>query len=453
MLGKKNSSGQLDAFRSRLDQMLNMNHELVQLSKEVDWEWIESELSGYYSKEGRPSVPVRTMVGMLLLKQVFSESDESVIERWVENPYWQYFTGEEYFQHKPPFNPTDFVHFRKRVGEEGMEKVFSLTVKMHEGSESEGQVQIDTTVQEKNITFPTDQKLICRIMEYVRIIAKEEGIKLRQSYVRKEKEYVKQTHNGHLPSRKKKAKKARKKLKNICGRLLRDLERKMPEERMGVYEEYIELYWYVWNQKRTDKNKIYSLHEPQVNCISKGKSHKKYEFGSKVAVVRNSESGVITGMKSFVENVYDGHALEPALEQCERIRKAIGGSRPKEAVVDRGCKGKKEIEGTKISIPGKAKKGQSNYQKNKLRKKFRARAGIEPVIGHLKHDHRMLRNYLSGSMGDAINALLAGSAFNVKMRLNQIKEKLKTIFVSILRTKFYPWSAKVEITISQKMAF
>lgn len=334
------------------------------------------------------------MVGMLLLKQVYSESDESVIEKWVENPYWQYFTGEEYFQHKPPFDPSDFVHFRKRVGEEGMEKVLGLTVKMHKGSESEHQVQIDTTVQEKNITFPTDLKLLCRIMDYDRKIAQEEGIKLRQSYTRKEKKYIKQTHNGNLPSRREKAKKARKKLKNICGRLLRDLERKMPEERMEVYEEYFEMYWYVWNQERGDTNRIYSLHEPQVYCISKGKSHKKYKYGCKVAVVRNSKSGVITGMKSFTENVYDGHALQPALEQCERIRKAIGGQRPKEAVVDRGCKGEKEIQGTRISIPGKAKKDQTNYEKNKLRKKFRARAGIEPVIGHLKHDPRMLRNYL-----------------------------------------------------------
>lgn len=445
MLGKKSPSGQLDMFKSRLDQILNMKHELIQLSREVDWEWIESELSVYYSNEGRPSVPVRTMVGLLLLKQLYSESDESVVERWVENPYWQYFTGEEYFQHKPPFDPSDFVHFRYRVGEEGMEKVLGLTIKLHKGSESEKQVQIDTTVQEKNITYPTDQKLQCRIMEYVRIIAKEEGIKLRQSYTRKEKKYIKQTHNGHLPSRKKQAEKAKKKIKAICGRLLRDLERKMPEERKEFYEEYFAMYWYVWNQKQADKNKIYALHEPQVYCISKGKSHKKFEFGCKIAVVRNSKTGVITGMKSFTENVYDGHALQPALEQCERIRKAIGGCRPVEAVVDRGCKGEKEIKGTQISIPGKPKKDQTNYQKNKMRKKFRARAAIEPVIGHLKHDHRMLRNYLSGDLGDAVNALLAGSALNVKMRLNQLKKELKDIFVSIFKTINYRWFRNLKI--------
>lgn len=421
MLGKKSNIPQGDLFRSRLDQIISPNHELAILAGQIDWEWIEQELSIHYSAQGRPSVPIRTMVGMLLLKQLYNQSDESVLQRWIENPYWQFFTGETYFQHQPPFDPTDFVYFRKRVGEQGMEKVLSLTVKLHQGAESETVVQIDTTVQEKNITFPTDTKLQKRIIEYLWWIADQAGIKLRQSYRRVLKRLRLQMHNGHHPRRRKKANKARKKMKTICGRLLRDVRRKLSTSDLSYYQPWLDLYQRVLNQKRTDKNKIYSLHEPEVYCIAKGKAHKKYEFGCKVAVVRNEKSGVITGMKSFATNIYDGHALAPALEQCQRIRQDAGGVRPSVAVVDRGCKGRKKIAGTEILIPSSQKSKNTRYQQRKLRAHFRARAGIEPVIGHLKSDHRLLRNFLSGSMGDAINALLAGAAFNLKKKLNELR--------------------------------
>lgn len=428
MLGKRGPQNQEDLFRSRLDQIISPNHELVILAAEVDWNWIEQELNGYYSEEGRPSVPVRTMVGMLLLKQLYNQSDESVLERWIENPYWQYFTGETYFQHKPPFDPTDFVYFRKRVGEKGMEKVLALTVKLHPGSEDEPVVQIDTTVQEKNITYPTDSKLQRRIIEYLWWLAEAEGIQLRQSYKFVLKELRMQMHNGHHPRRRKQARKAANKIKTICGRLLRDVERKLDEAKRAHYQPWLELYRQVLNQKQNDTNKIYSLHEPQVCCIAKGKAHKKYEFGNKVAICRAAKSGVIVGMKSFEENIYDGHALEPALDQAQRIREQAGGNRPQIAVVDRGCQGRKQIAGTDILIPGRRTKAQSLYEGRKLKALFRGRAGIEPVIGHLKHDHRMLRNFLSGALGDAVNSLLAGAAFNLKKRINQLKELLKSIF-------------------------
>lgn len=422
MLGKKSDIPQGDLFRSRLDQIISPNHELAILAGQIDWEWIETELSIYYSDQGRPSVPIRTMVGMLLLKQLYNQSDESVLQGWIENPYWQFFTGETYFQHQPPFDPTDFVYFRKRVGEQGMEKVLSLTVKLHQGAEVETVVQIDTTVQEKNITFPTDTKLQKRIIEYLWWIADQAQIKLRQSYRRVLKRLRLQMHNGHHPRRKKKANKARKKMKTICGRLLRDVRRKLSASDLAYYQPWLDLYQRVLNQKRTDKNKIYSLHEPEVYCIAKGKAHKKYESGCKVAIVRNEKRGVITGMKSFATNIYDGHTLEPALTQCQRIRQDAGGARPSIAVVDRGCKGRKKIEGTQILIPSSEKSKNTPYQQRRLRKHFRARAGIEPVIGHLKSDHRMLGIFLSGSLGDAINALLAGAAFNLKKKLNQLRK-------------------------------
>jgi IS5 family transposase len=427
MVGKKNK-GIGDLFRSNLNQILNQNHSLIILSKEIDWSWIEKEMNGYYSDIGRPSVPIRTMVGLLLLKQLYNQSDESVIDRWVENPYWQYFTGEQYFQHRPPFNPTDFVHFRKRVGEQGMEKILALTVKVHDGAKGEEEVQIDTTVQEKNITFPTDMKLQRRVMQYLRLIAQWEEISLRQSYIRVEKKLIRQTHNGNHPRNKKRASKARKTFKTIAGRLLRDVSRKLSKKQLEHYRCYLALYEEVIHQKRSDKNKIYSLHEPQVQCISKGKAHKKYEFGNKVSIVRGSESGVVLAVKSFATNIYDGHALEESINQCTRIMQMIEGEQPKRAVVDRGCRGRKEINGTAILIPSVPKATDTAYQKRKKRKKFRARAAIEPVIGHLKYDHRMLRNYLSGTLGDIINAMAAGCAFNLKKRLNQIKIEVKSSF-------------------------
>lgn len=438
MLGKRKKKNQIELFRSRLDNMISTRHELVVLSGEIDWNWIEKELSTFYSDQGRPSVPIRTIVGMLLLKQLFNESDESVLHRWIENPYWQYFTGETYFQHQAPFDPTDFVYFRKRIGKQGMEKVLSLTVKLHPGSEKEKIVEVDTTVQEKNITYPTDAKLQEKIMDYLRWIAEMESLPLRQSYRFVQKKLRLQMHNGHHPKRRKQANKARRKLKTICGRLLRDVERKLHPKQLEHYRGWLNLYKQVLHQKRNDKQKIYSLHELEVACIAKGKAHKKYEFGCKVAVARTGKSGVIVGMTSFNQNIYDGHTLGETLAQCERIRKDIGGNRPKVAVADRGFRGKKEVDSTTILTPNRGNNNQTQYQKRKLRKLFRSRAGIEAVIGHLKHDHRMLRNYLSGVSGDAVNALLAGAAFNLKKRLNQIKKSFWNIIYSILKSLYIP---------------
>jgi len=425
MLGKTTHTDQLDIFRSQLKQLLAPSHELVQLAEEVDWPWIEESLKDYYSEVGRPSVPIRCIVGMLLLKHMFNESDESLVERWVENPYWQYFTGEQFFQHEKPFDASDFPKFRHRIGEQGMEKILSLSVKLHPGAEKEAEVQVDTTVQEKAITFPTDTKLCKKIIEKCRKIANMEGVILRQSYRRKLKELMLAQRNSQHPKRKKQARAAQRKIKTIAGRLVRELERKLPGSVHEWYEEQLALFKRVLAQQRYDKNKIYSLHAPEVCCIAKGKEHKPYEFGSKVAVVRCAKSGVIVGMNNFNNNIYDGHSLTPALAQAERVRVATGGNRPRIATVDRGCKGKKHIDGTKICIPAVPVKQASAYQKRKAREQFRRRAGIEPVISHLKHDHRMIRNFLRGILGDAINALLAACAFNVKKRYNQIRKILK----------------------------
>lgn len=433
--------GQTDIFRMRLDQMVNLKHELIILSEELDWKWIEGELSGYYSDEGRPAIPVRTMVGMLLLKSLYNQSDESVIERWVENPYWQYFTGEEFFQHKAPFDPSDFVHFRKRVGESGMEKVLSLTVRLHNASAQEEEVMVDTTVQEKNITFPTDSKMAFKIIRYCWGYAKAERIKLRQSYRFVVKDLRLRMHNPNHPRRKKLAIKAQRKIRGIAARLIRDLRRKLSEEALAYYGASLDLFQQVLDQNRTTTNKRYSLHEPDVWCIAKGKAHKKYEFGCKVSVTRAVKSGVIVGMKSFKGNPYDGDTLIEALDQVERVRKDAGGNRPKIAVTDRGYRGRLEVGTTRIMSPDKGKKGQTAQEKRKQQKRFRNRAGIEPVIGHLKDDHRMRRNFLARALGDAVNCMLAGSAFNLKMRLNMIRASFWAFFRQICAL----WMAQARI--------
>jgi IS5 family transposase len=408
-----------------------MNHELIILSEQIDWPGIEQQLSPLYSEIGRPSVPSRKMVGLLMLKRMFNQSDESVIDRWIENPYWQYFTGEQYFQKRKPFDPSEFVHFRKRVGEEGLESLLAFTVKLHDKAEKEKEVQVDTTVQEKNITYPTDSKLAMKIIKRCWAISKEQGTKQRQSYKRIVKQLMKDQYNGGHPKRAKKARKARKKLRTLAGRLIRELERELSCEGLEKYQEALALYARVINQKRGDKNKIYSLHETEVSCIAKGKAHKKYEFGSKVAIVRGAQTGVITGAKSFKGNPHDSKTLQGALSQSTKVRVQAGGCSPRTAITDRGFRGVKQVEGVKIEIPTNGH-GATKYQKAKNRKRFRSRAGIEPVIGHIKHDHRMLRNFLKGVGGDINNALLAAVGYNLKKKLNEIRTLIDIIFKNLL---------------------
>jgi IS5 family transposase len=411
-----------DLFRSRLTSMIDTTHALVTLGDSLNWSWIEEELSGYYADKGRPSVPVRTMVGLLLLKQMYNESDESVLDRWVENPYWQYFTGETYFQKKKPFDPTDFVLFRKRIGEQGMEKVLGFTVQCHADAAQEEVLQMDTTVQEKNITYPTDQKLASRMLTYLRKMATWTGVKLKQTYWKEERQLRRlatartQTRAG---GRKRAA--AIKRLKTIAGRVIREMERKLNSKQLAHYQEYLNFFKEVLAQKRADKNKVYSLHEPAVSCIAKGKAHKKYEFGAKCSVARTANKGVITAMKCFEGNPYDGDTIEATLKQHQRVVAAVGGGLPQKVIYDRGGRGRPEILGVQVLTPGRTNRHQSVQEQNKLKKFFRERSAIEATIGHLKQEYGLDRNYLSGVLGDAVNALLSGAAWNLMLKLRQIR--------------------------------
>lgn len=318
---------------------------------------------------------------------------------------------------------SEFVHFRKRLKETGLEFLLSQTVVLHPEAKNEKEVQIDTTVQEKNITFPTDAKLAKKVIDNCTKIAEKEWVTQRQTYRRVSKQHLRDAYFGHHPKRKKKATMARKKLRTIGNRVVRELERKLPEHLQKHYEAEFNNYKKVLSQERKSKDKIYSLHEPQTACIAKGKAHKAYEFGAKVCVVRGRKTGVITSVKRFVGNPHDSKTLEESLAQSERVRKHIGGTRPRIAGTDRGFRGKTDVGGTQILIPNNRKES-SRYKQEVARKRFRARAAIEPTISHLKRNHSLGLNFLKGVAGDINNALLAATGYNLKLRYNQIKEQI-----------------------------
>ena len=435
MIGKTDKTPQLNIFKIPLKDFIDLNHELCLLSKKIDWDKVEEGLSPYYCEDnGRPSIPLRKIVGVILLKRVYNQSDESVVERWSENPYWQYFCGETYFQHKQPFDPTELIKFRQRIGEPGAEKILSLSIDLFEKKEiEEKEVLIDTTVQEKNITFPTDTKLQKKIIEKCRKIAEKEGIVLRQSYKRILKQLMIDQRFRQHPKRRKKANAAARKIKTIAGRVVRDIERKMNDEQLQRYASDLNIFKLKLAEQKNSKNKIYSIHEPHTRCIAKGKESKQYEFGNKTSIVKTRKSGIIVGALAFKDNIYDGDTLEPQLEQVERLTNHL----PKAGIVDRGYRGKNTVLNTKIICPKKLPVSANSYQKQKTRKQFRARAGIEPVIGHIKHDHRMIRNYLSGELGDTLNTLLAAAGFNIKKMLRRLKAEALNYFFRFFKRVFY----------------
>jgi len=421
MIGKSANQNQRDIFRPQLSDFIDPTHELVLLSNKIDWSHFEDSFAPLYSHKGKPSMPIRLMVGSLLLKNIYNLGDETLCDAWAMNPYMQYFCGMAHFQHRFPCDPSDFVHFRKRIGEKGMEKIFFYSVRLHGKDALEKQALSDTTVAENNTTFPTDAKLAKKIIDKCNDIATKENILQRQSYVRVSKQLLRETHNRKHPKRRNKARKADRKLKTIAGRLIRELERSLSEDRALKYKEQLVLFQKILDQKRTDKDKIYSIHKPFTSCIAKGKAHKQYEFGTKVGLITTSKTLIITAIKSFKGNPHDSKTIQPLLEQV----KANLGQQPKELIYDRGGKGKKEIGSTKIITPDyRPLKRDTPYQKRAKRIKFRRRAAIEPVIGHLKTDYRMGQNYLSGPKSPQINAFLAATGWNLKKMMRKLKEEL-----------------------------
>jgi IS5 family transposase len=409
-------------FKSTLKQIINPHHTLVLLADEIPWHEFDKEFKGLYSNTGMPAKPIRLMVGLLILKQLKDLSDDEVVIQWVQNPYFQYFCGESEFKWTSPCNPSDLTHFRNRIGKDRINKILEVSIKLQlQGKTAKKRkglvksVTLDTTAQEKNITYPTDVKLRKKIIDACRKIAKEEGIEMRQSYTRTVKKLMLDQRFAHHPKNKRKAEKAKKRLKTIAGRLVRELERKLPEERMWNYIDQLTIFKRVLSQQKSDKQKIYSLHEPHTACIAKGKVAKKFEFGSKVSVAISKDGNIVLGVVNYTGNPHDSKTVEDTLKQVEKLT----GQRPEEAIVDRGYQARKDINGTRIIKPDILKSTATAYEKRKMRRYFKRRAAIEPIIGHMKNTYRMKRNYLKGVQGDAMNAVLSGAAFNFKSWLNQ----------------------------------
>ena len=413
MLKVTKHTTQLDIFGG-LGDSLDQKHSLYLLANSINWAFFDDSFKEHYSQNmGAPAKPIRLMVSLLILKYVRNLSDESLVEQWAENCYYQYLSGEQTFKPKIPCVPTELVAFRKRIGEAGVELILKESIRINKTDDDQPDnntvVSLDTTVQEKNITYPTDDKLYKKIIKRCWKIADKEAINLRQSYSRviKKLSYTqrfKKKKNGAREARK-----ANKKIQIIAGRLLRDIARKLTLEALGKYLPDLKLYQVVLSQKRGDSNKVYSLHEPNVKCYSKGKDHKKFEFGSKASIIIDQSTGVILGALNFTETLHDSKTIPEALEQYERLN----GTLPKEVFVDRGYRGKSEYRTAKICVP----KPDKNITKAQI-KKHRKRAAIEPVIGHLKQDYRLCKNYLKGIIGDNMNLILAAAAMNFKRRMN-----------------------------------
>lgn len=416
MMTKTKPETQRDLFRPLLAEIIDMKHPLVVLADKIDWREFETEFAAKYCPDnGRPSAEVRLMVGLHYLKFAYDMSDEETLGNWVENPYWQYFTGRKFFEHRIPIDGSNMSRWRKRIGTEGAEKILALTVetglkaKFIKASECKT-VNADTTVQEKNVRFPTDSRSCDRARERLVKEAKRDGIVLRQSYERCSRKAL-HRQSGYAKARQmRRAGKEARKIRTYLGRVVRDIARKVSQP-AGKLAELLGIARRLLEQKRDGKDKVYSVHEPQTECICKGKAHRRYEFGNKVGIVSTSKTNWVLGATSYHGNPYDGHTLKAALAQLERLYRL----RPATVVVDmgyrkHGCGDLADVQ--VVDRFRKDKKKRSTYAK------WKRRSAVEPVIGHLKAGHRLGRNWLKGLFGDDVNVIFAAAGKNIRKLLH-----------------------------------
>jgi IS5 family transposase len=406
---------------------LNQNHPLIILAMAINWPKIEAFMLKFFNLEkGRRALRVRLLVGLIILKFYYNLSDGRVIEQWTENMYFQAFTGQPIISNEPPCDPSELSRFRSRIGEEGCKMILSESVNLFGPEALEAEVIADTTVQEKFTKFPTDFRLALDVWKLCLRIAVFYKIPLRRTYG-KAINSLKKEINFSKGRKSKKAKKAAlKKLRALVNKVLRDLKNKLQDNCPEVLEhsdviKFFDNAYKAINQQKNDKNKIYSIFEPQVCCIAKGKTGKPYEFGNKVSLVIGKIKGVILGAMGFEKNLYDGDTLAPALSQLEELHE---GYRPEVAIVDRGYRNE-SIDGTRIVHPiALNNEGLDEKEKVRLRERRRRRSSVEPIIGRVKYDHRMGINFLRGKLGDLTNPILAAVAFNMKKYASQVRDKI-----------------------------
>jgi IS5 family transposase len=422
-----------DLFRASLEAIINLRHPLVRLAAEINWDFLAKRFSSVCRiGPGQPPLPTRLVAGLFILKHMHNLSDEALCDRWVENPYFQYFCGEAVFRHELPFDRSSLTRWRQRLGEEQIAALLqeSLSVAHRSGAietKDLERVVVDTTVQEKAIAHPTDARLIHRAIEKLVDLAKRKGVKLRQSYLRLAKRAAimvgRYTHAHQF----KRARRELKFLRTRLGRVIRDIRRKIEgdpalEDRFGPL---LDLALRVRHQEQRQRGpKVYSLHAPEVECIGKGKARAPYEFGCKVSIVTpvTAPKGgqFVLHAKALHGNPYDGHTLGPVIADLEMLTGVAVGR----IHGDKGYRGHNYPDRFKVWISGQARR-----VTQVIRREMRRRAAVEPVIGHLKDDHRMRRNHLKGREGDRINAVLAAAGYNFSLLLRWFRSLLRTLLL------------------------
>lgn len=464
-----------DFFRARLDTMIDLRHPLAVLAQRMPWAEIETALAPVFSRKdragrvvegsdlfgptaqlagagvsaaGRPRLAIRLMVSLLYLKHAFNESDESLVERWAENVVWQFFSGMDYYQPRLPCDATQIGRFRRALGEAGVEQLLKTTI---EAAVAIGAVKpaeferviVDSTVQEKAIAHPVDSRLLEIARHKVVSAAKRAGLLLKQTFV-KEGKQLRRKAGGYAHAKQfKRLKRTVKRQRTILGVVIRDAQRKLDALLKGAppahggepdplvlssLRTWLERAQRIHDQQPKDKNKLYALHAPEVECIGKGKARKPYEFGVKVSLAVTHEHGLMVGARAFPGNPYDGHTLAAQLEQTGILLQDIG-VKPTTAVVDLGYRGvDRDIGEVKLIHRGKLK----TLDKTQ-RRWLKRRQAIEPAIGHAKLDHRMDRCWLQGSTGDALHAVLCAAGFNIRWLMRAIaRNGLKAVFLRLL---------------------
>jgi IS5 family transposase len=428
MKPKTQSRNAFELFQAHFDQLLDPGHELVILANKIDWPSLDVTFADCYRPDiGAPAKAIRLMVGLHYLKYTFNESDESLVERWIENPYWQYFCGYTHMQHNCPIHPTSMTKWRNRVGAKRLEALLTETISLavrekHLPKRDLKRVTVDTTVQEKNISYPTDSKLLYKAIVKLAGATKSRDIVLRQSYVRVgKKEAVKAGRYAHAKQFRRMRRRLSK-LRTYVGRMIRDIRRKATDIDEGL-ETLLDRADRIRGQQPKDKKKLYSLHEPEVQCISKGKAHKRYEFGQKIAVATTNRSNWIVAASLMEGNPYDGHTLSDTLTAVEHVT----GVSVTDTYVDKGYRGHGYTGDAEVHIAGQRKKNTSRAE----HKRRRRRSAIEPKIGHLKSDHRMGRCFLARLAGDAINAVLAAAGSNLRKLLGLLRRDRRRLFFAL----------------------
>lgn len=417
------SDGQEDMFRSRLSNIIDLRHELVKLSRVIDWDGLQCDLSQYYCDDnGRPGGSIRMMAGLCFLKDIKGCSDEEICMMWRENPYFQYFCGEEFFQHHLPVERPSLSIFRKRIGEAGMERLLQETIKVGLvtgafGKRDLGDITVDTTVQEKAVHFPTDVRACDKARQELVKKARLYAVKLRQSYARKGKHGVFMANKYMAAKQMKRGRKQIKLVRNYLGRVMRDIERAIERKPSlaTVFATDLGKAEIIYRQTLNPqaKEKIYSWHAPEVECIAKGKAHKRYEFGCKVSYASTNKSNFIIGAKALHGKPFDGHTLKGVLKQIATLT----GVTPGEVYVDQGYKGHKLKGGDTEIILARQKRNITPAR----RKRQKRRNAIEPIIGHCKNDRKVgPRNWLQGKIGDQTNAISMAIGFNLRKILRKI---------------------------------